>query len=115
MRGVTEADAIEKNFPFRCRSANSLSSDDSRRHFEAGDVLAVGLKRPVHDELDFGISREHVEGVLIDVGLALPQRTAGLLAALVEEMVARRLPVDSDKWNRESSDHSAHLSEQIFN
>lgn len=43
----------------------------------------------MNDELNLRINLEHPEGVFVDVGFALLQLTAGLLAAFIEEIVAR--------------------------
>lgn len=89
MRRVTEADTFGENFLFHRILCKFNSLNDSRRHFKAGDVFAAGLDRPMNDELNFGINLEHPEGVFVDVGFALLQLTTGLLAAFIEEIVAR--------------------------
>lgn len=89
MRGVTEADTFGENFLFHGILCKSNSLNDSRRHFKAGDVFAACLERPMDDKLNFRINLEHSKGVFVDVGFALLQWTAGLVAAFIVEIVAR--------------------------
>lgn len=69
-------------------SVSSAKLNDSGWHLKAGDVFAAGLEGPVHDELNLGVDFKDLEGVSVDVSLALLKRATGFIAALVEEISA---------------------------
>ncbi|KAI8425001.1 hypothetical protein MSG28_006888 [Choristoneura fumiferana] len=78
---------------------------NSSRHFEARDVFAEVLERPVDLDFDAWVEFQYGEGVFVDVGGARGQRTRRLLAGLRLQLVAHGAPVHADERQR----HPEHL------